>query len=253
MAHLTALTQYLDPIVFALYCLLFMITVLTFKQGSMLVVGLKRLTVSAFVSAAAITHLSLLLLLLHVTGCSIILSSVITLIVVIGLIRFQLSQLMWTVATVVMVVLQTKFLAECALNGLFWFFFPMAAVVMNDVSAYFCGISLGRRIFSTPFLALSPNKTWEGFIGGAVLTVIFSFFFPALLAKYPWFTCPAEQLTFVPPAIESVTCTVNEIFLPKAYNLPTSMAGLVGVDEGGCCLRPDLCPRSLLTISWTLQ
>jgi phosphatidate cytidylyltransferase len=109
MAHLTPLTQYLEAIVFALYCVLFMITVLTFKPG---------------------------------------------------LIRFQLSQLMWTIVTVVMVVCQTQFLAYCALNGLFWFFFPMATVVMNDVSAYFCGISMGKRFIQAPFLALSPKKTW---------------------------------------------------------------------------------------------
>jgi phosphatidate cytidylyltransferase len=176
MVHLTHVTQYIEAIVFALYCALFMITVLTFKTG---------------------------------------------------LIRFQISQLMWTIVTVVMVVCQTKFLAQCALNGLFWFFFPMATVVMNDVSAYFCGITMGKKFIQTPFLALSPKKTWEGFLGAGVLTCVFSFLFPVLLARYPWFTCPAEKLTFIPPAIDSITCSVHEIFLPRDYAIPT-LFGLSG-------------------------
>ena len=60
---------------------------------------------------------------------------------------------------------------------------------MNDVAAYFCGISMGKRFINTPFLSLSPNKTWEGFIGGGIITMIFSFYFPVLLAQYTWFTC----------------------------------------------------------------
>ena len=177
MMHLTHVTRYIEAIVFALYCILFIITVLTFKPG---------------------------------------------------LVRFQLSQLMWTIVTVVMVVCQSKFLARCALNGLFWFFFPMATVVMNDVSAYFCGISMGKKIFKGPFLALSPNKTWEGFLGGGVLTCIFSFYFPALLARYPWFTCPAEKLTFIPPPVDSVSCRVNAVFLPRVYSLPEGLRSLFG-------------------------
>jgi phosphatidate cytidylyltransferase len=79
-----------------------------------------------------------------------------------GLIRFQLSQHMWSVATVCLVVFQCKYFPSNILNGIFWFFFPMANVIMNDVSAYFVGITFGRKFIQTPFLSLSPNKTWEG-------------------------------------------------------------------------------------------
>lgn len=131
--------------------------------------------------------------------------------------KFQLSQLMWTIATVCLVVGQCKFLATCVFAGLFWFFFPMATVVMNDVSAYFCGISFGRKFIKAPFLSLSPNKTWEGFIGGAILTFIFSFFFPALLAQYTWFTCPAQDLSFIPASVPSLICEPNPVFVLKDY------------------------------------
>jgi phosphatidate cytidylyltransferase len=140
-----------------------------------------------------------------------------------GLMKFQLSQLMWTVATILLVVGQCKFLATCVLSGMFWFFFPMATVVMNDVSAYFCGISMGRKLIKAPFLAISPNKTWEGFIGGGLLTILFSFFFPVLLAQYTWFVCPAEELSFIPPAVASLSCDINPVFLPREYEIPACL------------------------------
>lgn len=143
-----------------------------------------------------------------------------------GMIRFQLSQLMWTLVTICMVVFQCKFFAGNTLNGLFWFFFPMATVVMNDVSAYFCGITMGRKFFDMPFIALSPNKTWEGFLGAAVLTTAFGFLFPVFLAKYTWFTCPVHDLYIweAPPPLE---CDVNEVFLPREYDLPHFAASIL--------------------------
>ena len=40
---------------------------------------------------------------------------------------------------------------------------------MNDAAAYFVGKSFGRH----KLIKLSPNKTWEGFLGGFVLTQVF--------------------------------------------------------------------------------
>ncbi|CAE7533185.1 cdsA [Symbiodinium microadriaticum] len=137
-----------------------------------------------------------------------------------GLMKFQLSQLMWTVASILLVVGQCKFLATCVLTGMFWFFFPMATVIMNDVSAYICGLSMGKKFIKVPFLALSPNKTWEGFIGGGLLTMLFSFFFPVLLSQFTWFTCPAEELSFIPPAVPALSCEVNPVFLQRDYEIP---------------------------------
>jgi len=42
-------------------------------------------------------------------------------------------------------------------------------IVCNDVMAYIFGFFFGR----TPLIQLSPKKTWEGFIGGGIATVIF--------------------------------------------------------------------------------
>ena len=39
-------------------------------------------------------------------------------------------------------------------------------VIVNDITAYLFGIFFGK----TPLIKLSPNKTWEGFIGGIIGT-----------------------------------------------------------------------------------
>ena len=48
------------------------------------------------------------------------------------------------------------------------------------------GFFFGR----TPLIKLSPKKTWEGFIGGAVGTVILAYVLSLLLAKHKWMICP---------------------------------------------------------------
>lgn len=50
----------------------------------------------------------------------------------------------------------------------FRFIVPVSMIVINDVMAYMFGFFFGR----TPLIKLSPKKTWEGFIGGGISTVI---------------------------------------------------------------------------------
>ena len=149
--------------------------------------------------------------------CVLFICTVLTLKV--GIVRFQLSQFMWSIVTICLVVFQVKYFAQTALSGLFWYFFPMATVVMNDVSAYFCGITFGRKFIKAPFLSLSPNKTWEGFIGAAILTLIFSWYWPLLLSNWTWFTCPAtaENLSFW-PFPKPLSCEVNSVFIRRSYS-----------------------------------
>lgn len=49
---------------------------------------------------------------------------------------------------------------------------PVSLVTCNDIAAYFFGCMFGR----TPLIKVSPRKTWEGFVGGFITTVIFGFF-----------------------------------------------------------------------------
>ena len=49
------------------------------------------------------------------------------------------------------------------------FLVPVSMIICNDIMAYMFGFFFGR----TPLIKLSPKKTWEGFIGGAISTVAF--------------------------------------------------------------------------------
>jgi len=63
---------------------------------------------------------------------------------------------------------------------------PTLLVILNDIMAYLSGFFFGR----TPLTSLSPKKTWEGFAGGLVFTVVGSFFLGHALAQWKWMTCP---------------------------------------------------------------
>jgi len=51
------------------------------------------------------------------------------------------------------------------------FLLPASLIVINDIMAYFFGVFFGR----TPLIKLSPKKTWEGFIGASITTVLSAF------------------------------------------------------------------------------
>ena len=69
--------------------------------------------------------------------------------------------------------------------GVFWDVFVPMVIACNDCWAYFCGRTFGR----TPLIKLSPNKTLEGFVGGAVATFIMIFAFLSTIFYYRRFTC----------------------------------------------------------------
>ena len=74
-------------------------------------------------------------------------------------------------------------------EGLIWFIMPIMMVVLNDVMAYMFGFFFGR----TPLIKLSPKKTWEGFIGGGISTVIMSVFIAYFMCQYNYFVCPIGE------------------------------------------------------------
>ena len=80
--------------------------------------------------------------------------------------KFQINQLCWTVVVLCLTLGQLKYVMHNIFNGLIWFVLPVCLVIINDVMAYACGITTGRKFISRPFLTFSPNKTWEGFLGG---------------------------------------------------------------------------------------
>lgn len=127
----------------------------------------------------------------------------------VGHIKFQLNQLCWSIVVLCLTVGQMKYIMHNIFNGLFWFTFPFLLVVTNDIMAYFSGMTCGRKFISRQFISFSPNKTWEGFIGGGIFTMVTAWYLSRALAQYQWMTCPANEFRLISVWIE---CETHHVF-----------------------------------------
>jgi len=109
--------------------------------------------------------------------------------------RYQFGQFAFCHIALLFVVAQSTYLAANVYNGIIWFFVPCGLVVCNDSMAYVSGFFFGK----TPLIRLSPKKTVEGFIGGALSTLIFAFISTRLYTSLEIFNikylmcCPVES------------------------------------------------------------
>ena len=130
----------------------------------------------------------------------------------------QVGHLSWTIVSIVIVCGQLIHAPFMAHVGSFWFFFPAWLVINNDCWAYVCGMTFGKKIINKPFLALSPNKTWEGFIGATIITIIVGWYSSDAFSEYPHFICPADKLTLeIHPEL---SCTLDPLFEKQMIPLP---------------------------------
>jgi phosphatidate cytidylyltransferase len=65
-------------------------------------------------------------------------------------------------------------------EGRWWLIYLLLITKISDAGAYFVGRLWGKHRLAP---LLSPNKTWEGAIGGGLFSVIFSLFFTLLAQK----------------------------------------------------------------------
>lgn len=102
----------------------------------------------------------------------------------------------------------------------FRFLVPVSMIICNDIMAYMFGFFFGR----TPLIKLSPKKTWEGFIGGGISTLVFALIFAQVLINYDYFVCPLEY-DDVKGAL-SMECVRNPVFRPVIYEMPSYLVSL---------------------------
>ena len=161
----------------------------------------------------------------------------------VGLIKFQLNQLCWTIVVLCLTVGQMKYIMHNIFNGLFWFALPILLVVTNDIMAYVSGMTCGRKFIHRKFIAFSPNKTWEGFIGGGIFTMAISWYLSRFLAQYTWMTCPTNEFNFTPSPLscelDPIFQQAQSIFPPQMFELlPKSIVKMIpGIVE--ICLVKD--------------
>ncbi|KAM4809292.1 phosphatidate cytidylyltransferase 1 isoform 2-T2 [Rhinophrynus dorsalis] len=136
--------------------------------------------------------------------------------------RLQFYMFGWTHVTLLITVTQSHLVIQNLFEGMIWFIVPISIVICNDIMAYLCGFFFGR----TPLIKLSPKKTWEGFIGGFILTVIFGFIFAYIFVQFQYFVCPMEYNSETNRF--SSNCEPSEIFRPHDYTVPAYLQSLLG-------------------------
>jgi len=130
----------------------------------------------------------------------------------------QFSLFAWTHVALLCVVTQSYLIIQNMFEGLIWFIMPIMMVIINDIMAYMFGFTMGR----TPLIQLSPKKTWEGFIGGGVATVVMSLGLAYFMCQVPYFVCPIvysgelERMT--------MSCEPSALFRQQEYTLPQTLA-----------------------------
>ena len=142
----------------------------------------------------------------------------------VGHIKFQINQLCWTIVVLCLTVGQLKYIMHNVMNGLFWFALPILLVVTNDIMAYVSGMTCGRKFIQRKFIRFSPNKTWEGFIGGWFFTMVAAWYISKALAPFPWMHCPTSKFEVAPDAL---VCTPDPIFVPSIMTFPSQMFELL--------------------------
>ncbi|CAN8245224.1 unnamed protein product [Cochlearia groenlandica] len=125
--------------------------------------------------------------------------------------KYQFGQYAWTHMILIVVFTQSSFTVANIFEGIFWFLLPASLIIINDIFAYIFGFFFGR----TPLIKLSPKKTWEGFIGASVTTIISAFVLANILGRFPWLTCPRQDLS-----TGWLQCDADPLFKPEPFALP---------------------------------
>ena len=141
---------------------------LTFFSFSITFLKDKILTLMPYAQAdTAVRYFHLVFFSLYVLGIVIFVISLRR-----GQLRYQFIQFGWTHCICLLVVVQSASFTVNIYSGLIWFLLPTSLVIINDSFAYIFGFFFGR----TPLIKISPKKTWEGFIGGLMSTIVWAFY-----------------------------------------------------------------------------
>ncbi|XP_063241947.1 phosphatidate cytidylyltransferase, photoreceptor-specific-like [Bacillus rossius redtenbacheri] len=135
----------------------------------------------------------------------------------------QFSLFAWTHVALFIIVTESYLIIQNLFEGLIWFLVPVSMVICNDMMAYVFGFFFGR----TPLIKLSPKKTWEGFIGGGISTIIFGLVMSYIMCQFKFFICPIEYNE----TLEQMTldCEPSPLFQLQEYSLPWGLFGVKSV------------------------
>jgi phosphatidate cytidylyltransferase len=88
-------------------------------------------------------------------------------------------------------------------NGKMWIFFLLTVIFANDTGAFYFGKLFGKHKL---YEAVSPNKTWEGAVGGVLCSIIAALWFMHLLGLQP-----IEITIFILVLALSITSQIGDL------------------------------------------
>lgn len=134
----------------------------------------------------------------------------------------QFTMFGFTHLILLIIVTQSHMIVSNLFAGMVWFLLPVSCVITNDIMAYMFGFFLGR----TKLIELSPKKTWEGFIGGAVSTVLFAIMIAHWLCGFDSMVCP---VTFNETTHDiSYECERHAVFIQTEVHVWAPLRLLLG-------------------------
>lgn len=116
-------------------------------------------------------------------------------------------------------------------KGYLWIFFLLVVIFASDTGAFYCGKLFGKHKL---YEAVSPGKTWEGAIGGVVLSIIAALWFSYLV---PQCQGPGMLLLVVALTVAGQIGDLVESMLKRNYGKKDSGRILPG--HGGLLDRID--------------
>lgn len=127
------------------------------------------------------------------------------------------------------------------LAGFEWVLLVLICTWMNDTFAYFAGKTFGKHKMAP---RISEKKTWEGFIGGAIGTVLMPFVLRSLLGGIS-----TSDILYV-----AIPCI---ILAPAGDLIESKVKRIYGVKDSGTLLPGhggflDRIDALLLTVPWAL-
>lgn len=130
--------------------------------------------------------------------------------------HFQFTYFGRALVALILVVVQSHFMILNVSMGLIWFILPCWLIIVNDSFAYFCGRAFGRHSLTQ----LSPKKTWEGYIGAGIFTMITAYFLCGWLANFQSLICPRDDFDDCYFMCPPVSCDpLPEAFLQQVTEL----------------------------------
>jgi phosphatidate cytidylyltransferase len=143
-----------------------------------------------------------------------------------GRYAYQFAQFAWTHMIVAATTMTGYFNVSNLLEGMIWFVFPLFLVIVNDIMAYVFGKIFGK----TPLIKISPNKTWEGFLGAFVSTLVAALAMASYLQKFSYFTCPPSGDMYFRGIFSrsAKLCAPNEPFIVSDKPITMFLGTVVG-------------------------